>query len=97
MQHYALFLEYVLFYQVEAEKVQHSAPNGNKDHPHFGDAIRKRRARLEITRETLAQISGVSLRSIKEMEKGTGNPTLSQLTKVLRVLGWVLELKERVV
>lgn len=75
--------------------MQYNAPKGEEDLPHFGDAIKKRRARLVITQEGLAQISGVSLRSIKAMEKGAGNPTLSQLTKVLRVLGWVLELKER--
>ena len=85
----------MLFYAKEGPKVQSNAPNRDQEHPHFGDAMKKRRARLDITQETLAQISGVSLRSIKEMEKGTGNPTLSQLTKVLRVLGWVLELKER--
>ncbi len=75
--------------------MQHNAPNKDEGELHFGDAMKKRRARLEITQETLAQISGVSLRSIKALEKGTGNPTLSQLTKVMRVLGWVLELKER--
>jgi predicted transcriptional regulator len=85
----------VLPYQKEARKVQQNAPNSDNHYVHFGDAMKKRRARLEITQETLAQISGVSLRSIKEMEKGTGNPTLIQLTKVLHVLGWVLELKER--
>jgi putative transcriptional regulator len=75
--------------------VQPNAPNQDKVRSHFGDAIKNRRARLDITQEALAQISGVSLRSIKALEKGSGNPTLSQLTKVLRVLGWDLELKER--
>jgi predicted transcriptional regulator len=50
---------------------------------------------LDLTQEVLAQIAGVSLRSLKAMEKGTGNPTLSQLTRVISVLGWDLELKER--
>jgi y4mF family transcriptional regulator len=61
----------------------------------FGDAIKKRRGQLDITQEALAQIAGVSLRSIKALEKGEGNPTLNQLTKIIRVLGWDLELKER--
>lgn len=61
----------------------------------FGNAMKARRAQLNITQEALAQIAGVSLRSIKAMEKGAGNPTFSQLTKVFRVLGWDLELKER--
>lgn len=85
----------MLIYGEEKQKVQSNAPNVNRALAHFGDAIKKRRARLDITQEALAQISGASLRSIKEMEKGTGNPTLSQLSKVLRVLGWDLELKER--
>ena len=85
----------MLFYREETIKVQSNAPKSDEVRSHFGDAIKRRRAQLDITQEALAQISGVSLRSIKAMEKGMGNPTLSQLTKVLRVLGWDLELKER--
>jgi putative transcriptional regulator len=75
--------------------VQYSAPSNEQPLSHFSHAIKARRARLDLTQEVLAQIAGVSLRSLKAMEKGTGNPTLSQLTRVISVLGWDLELKER--
>jgi DNA-binding XRE family transcriptional regulator len=76
-------------------KVQYSAPSNEQPLWHFSHSIKARRARLDLTQEALAQIAGVSLRSLKAMEKGTGNPTLSQLTRVISVLGWDLELKER--
>lgn len=75
--------------------MQSNAPLNRQSVSRFGDAIKARRTQLDITQEALAQIAGVSLRSIKDLEKGAGNPTLSQLTKVFRVLGWDLELKER--
>jgi putative transcriptional regulator len=95
VHYYALLARIMLLYRKEGLKVQSIAPKNREAGSYFGNAIKKRRAQLEITQETLAQISSVSLRSIKAMEKGTGNPTLSQLTKVFSVLGWDLELKER--
>ena len=75
--------------------MQPNTPPNEQSQFRFGEAMKKRRAQLGITQEALAQIAEVSLRSIKALEKGTGNPTLNQLTKVFRVLGWDLELKER--
>ncbi len=60
----------------------------------LGQAIKKRRLLLDITQEDLSQIGGVSLRSLKALEKGEANPTWSQITKIIQVLGWKLELKE---
>jgi DNA-binding XRE family transcriptional regulator len=93
--YYALYDIIVLFLVKEGLKVQSSAPKVQDPGSYIAGAIKKRRAQLDITQEALAQISGASLRSIKALEKGTGNPTLNQLTKVLEVLGWNLELKER--
>lgn len=42
---------------------------------------------LQVTQETLAEISGVSLRTLKEIESGKGNPTLETLQKLADVLG----------
>lgn len=61
----------------------------------LGKAIKVRRNLLGITQEALSQISGTSLRSLKAIEKGDANPTLSQLTKIIHALGWKLDLTER--
>ncbi|MCX6336712.1 MAG: helix-turn-helix transcriptional regulator [Bacteroidetes bacterium] len=46
-----------------------------------------RRATLKITQEKLAAIAGVSLRTIREIEQGTGNPSLETADKLFDVLG----------
>ncbi len=43
--------------------------------------IKKRRDTLQVTQETLAQLSGVGLRTLKQFESGKGNPTLQTLQK----------------
>jgi transcriptional regulator with XRE-family HTH domain len=49
--------------------------------------IKQRRDMLHVTQETLAQISGVSLRTLKQFESGKGNPTLHTLQKITDALG----------
>jgi y4mF family transcriptional regulator len=58
--------------------------------------IRPRRQLLKITQTDLAELSGVSLRTIKALEEGQGNPTIELLLKVLNVLGLTLTTAERV-
>jgi DNA-binding XRE family transcriptional regulator len=41
-----------------------------------------------ITQETLADLSGIGLRTIKAIEVGKGNPTYNTLIKILDVLGY---------
>jgi len=63
---------------------------------HFSDVyekIKERRSLLGITQQDLADISGVGLRTIKEIETHRGNPSLSTLLKILDVLGLELSLK----
>ena len=50
-------------------------------------SIKDRRESLKVTQETLAELSGVGLRTLKQFESGKGNPTLSTLTKICEVLG----------
>lgn len=49
--------------------------------------LKERRDGLQVTQEMLADISGVSLRSLKQFERGKGNPTLDTLTKWSEALG----------
>lgn len=49
--------------------------------------IKARRESLQVTQETLAALSGVGLRTLKQFESGRGNPTLLTLQKMGDVLG----------
>lgn len=49
--------------------------------------IKDRRESLKVTQETLAELSGIGLRTLKQFESGKGNPTLATLTKICDVLG----------
>ncbi|WP_320052634.1 helix-turn-helix domain-containing protein [uncultured Acetobacteroides sp.] len=60
---------------------------------HFEELIKARREALQVTQETLAELSGVGLRTLKQLESGKGNPTLLTLQKIADVLGLELYLK----
>ncbi len=49
--------------------------------------IKERREMLQVTQETLATLSGVGLRTLRQFESGKGNPTLSTLQKLNDALG----------
>ena len=49
--------------------------------------VKARRESLHVTQEILAQLSGVSLRTLKQFESGKGNPTLQTLQKLGDALG----------
>lgn len=49
--------------------------------------IKERREILQVTQDTLAELSGVGLRTLKQFESGKGNPTLLTLSKLADVLG----------
>ena len=55
--------------------------------------IKERRETLHVTQESLAELSGVGLRTLKQFESGKGNPTLSTLQKISDVLGMEVCLK----
>ncbi len=55
--------------------------------------IKERRSLLGITQQDLADISGVGLRTIKEIETGKGNPSIHTLQKILDVVGMELDVQ----
>jgi len=57
--------------------------------------IKERRQMLKVTQETLAELSGVGLRTLKQFESGKGNPTLLTLQKLADVLGMEICLQVR--
>ena len=48
---------------------------------------------LKITQENLADLSGVGLRTIKQLEAGKANPTYKTLQEIADVLGLELVLQ----
>lgn len=59
--------------------------------------IKERREVLQVTQETLAELSGVGLRTLKQLESGKGNPTLVTLQKIADVLGMEICLKVKTI
>ena len=58
--------------------------------------LKNRRDTLRLTQETLAEMAGVNLRTLKQFESGKGNPTLETLQKLADVVGMevVLQVKK---
>jgi len=55
--------------------------------------VKERRKTLRLTQEDLAELSEVSLRTLKQFESGKGNPTLETLEKLAEVLGLEVRLE----
>jgi len=57
--------------------------------------IKSRRMALGIKQEDLAEMADVSLATVKDIDRGVGNPSLKTLGKIANVLGVVLVLQVR--
>ncbi len=62
------------------------------DQKDIGQLIKKRRKFLKLTQIDLAEIIGMSRRSLQMLEKGEGNPTFEQLSKILSTLGLEIQI-----
>lgn len=56
------------------------------------ETLKKRRITLQVNQETLAMLSGVGLRTVKQFESRKGNPTLETIQKLADVLGLEMQL-----
>lgn len=61
--------------------------------------IIERRALLGISQQDLSDYSGVGISTIKDLERGVGNPSIKTLNKILEVVGleMLLRIKQTVV
>ena len=59
------------------------------------DIMKQRREILALTQQDLAEMSQVGLATIKDIERGKGNPALRTVKKILDVLGIELEYRIR--
>ncbi len=61
----------------------------------IGQQLRARRKFLRLRQRDLAELAGVTLRGLTDLENGRGNPTLNQLSKIAVVLGLEITFIER--
>jgi transcriptional regulator with XRE-family HTH domain len=57
--------------------------------------LKERRATLNISQQELSEMAGVSLATIKDLERGIGNPSLKTLERIATVLGLELSLTRK--
>lgn len=60
----------------------------------IGEEIRRRRQDLRLTQQSLADMSGVSVRMIKSIEGHYANPSVRTVEKLLSSLGLRLVIEE---
>lgn len=56
------------------------------------ESLKKRRSFLQISQQDLAEIAEVSIATIKNVERGKGNPSLKTIEKICEVLGLEINL-----
>ncbi len=61
----------------------------------IGERLRQRRKNLRLRQRDLAELAGVTLRGLTDLENGRANPTINQLAKIADVLGLELQLAEK--
>lgn len=61
----------------------------------LNEVIKSRRKVLAISQLDLAEMAEVSLATVKDIERGKGNPSLSTVNKLLGVLGLEIDFKIR--
>ena len=59
------------------------------------DILKQRREFLSLTQQDLAEMAEVGVATIKDIERGKGNPALNTIKKILEVLGIEIEYKVR--
>jgi len=62
----------------------------------IGKQIAERRKKKGLSQQDLAEMSGISPRTINSVEQGKANPSINVLSKIVKPLGFVVTLSERV-
>lgn len=55
------------------------------------DIMKQRREILALTQQDLAEMAQVGLATVKDIERGKGNPSLATVCKIIEVLGMEIE------
>ncbi|AIT60689.1 helix-turn-helix domain-containing protein [Corynebacterium doosanense] len=59
----------------------------------IGEAMRAMRKNYALTQQQLAELVGISDRTLRDIEKGTGTPGIGAVLATLKVLGLELEVR----
>ena len=59
------------------------------------EIMKQRREFLSLTQQDLAEMAEVGVATVKDIERGKGNPALNTIKKILEVLGIEIEYKIR--
>ena len=78
-----LFLRNLEIFVTFAGKVQYNTLFGMK----IQEVMKLQRKALGITQQDLADMSEIAISTIKKIESGKGNPSLSTVEKIMDILG----------
>ena len=59
----------------------------------IGKIVQERRDYLNLTQKDVAEMSGITFKSLSEIELGRRNPSINTLNRVLDVLGLILSVQ----
>lgn len=59
------------------------------------EVLKSRRKTLAVSQQDLAEMAGVGVATVKDIERGKGNPSLSTVSKLLDVLGMEMQFMVR--
>jgi len=62
-------------------------------HAHIGSLLKSRRKALGLNQRDAAEIAGISVHTLSDIETGKGNPTLETLLDLCELLGLELKLE----
>jgi y4mF family transcriptional regulator len=65
----------------------------NSEKETIGNILQSRRKARKIAQEQLADIAGISARTLRNIEKGIANPELETLMKICNVLGMEIKIE----
>lgn len=60
----------------------------------IGAEIRAMRKEYMLTQQQLAELSGVSVRTLRDIEKGSGSPSIGTVVNVAATLGLDVEVRK---
>lgn len=59
------------------------------------EVVKERRGVLGISQLDLAEMADISLATVKDIERGVGNPSMKTVTRILEVLGLEMQFRIR--
>lgn len=59
------------------------------------EIIKNRRKTLAISQQDLTEMAGIGLATLKDIERGKGNPSMATVSKIMEVLGMEIVFKVR--